>query len=65
MEPVLVALFAFSCGVFVIAAAVFDWNWFFSNWRARFFVNLLGRDGARLFYAGLGVLFFVIAARLY
>lgn len=58
------ALFAFACGIFVIAAAALDWDWFFSNWRARFFVNLFGRDGARLFYAALGAVFFVIAARL-
>lgn len=62
MEPT--ALFAAFCGVFVIAAAVLDWDWFFTNWRARFFVNLFGRDGARLFYALLGVFFFVLAAKL-
>lgn len=56
------ALFAVACGVFVITAAALDWDWFFNNWRARFFVNLLGRDGARLFYAALGVAFFVLAA---
>lgn len=63
MEPT--ALFAFACGVFVIAAAALDWDWFFNNWRARFFVNLFGRDGARLFYAALGAVFFVLAARLH
>ncbi len=63
MEPT--ALFAVACGVFVIAAAAFDWDWFFNNWRARFFVNLFGRDGARLFYAALGAAFFVLAAKLY
>lgn len=62
MEPS--ALFVFACGVFVIAAAALDWDWFFTNWRARFFVNLLGRDGARLFYALLGALLFFLAAML-
>ena len=62
MEPP--ALFAFLCVVFVIAAAVLDWNWFFNNWRARFFVNLFGRDGARLFYALLGALLFFPAVML-
>lgn len=57
------ALFAFACGVFVIAAAALDWDWFFNNWRARFFVRLFGRDGARLFYAALGIVFFVLAAK--
>ena len=58
------ALFAFACGVFVIAAAILDWDWFFNNWRARFFVNLFGREDARLFYAVLGVALFVLAAGL-
>lgn len=62
MEPP--ALFAFLCGVFVMAAAVLDWDWFFNNWRARFFVDLFGRDGARLFYALLGGLLFFLAAML-
>jgi hypothetical protein len=31
-----------------------DWNWFFAHPRARFFVDILGRGGARLFYAVLG-----------
>ncbi len=62
MEPT--ALFAFACGVFVIAAAASNWDWFFNNWRARFFVNLFGRDGARIIYALLGVFLFVLAAML-
>lgn len=62
MEPT--ALFAFACGIFVIAAAALDWDWFFNNWRARFFVKLFGRDGARMFYALLGVFLFVLAAML-
>jgi hypothetical protein len=48
-------LFAYMSGLFVIAAAILDWDWFFENWRARFFVDALGRDGARLLYGVLGV----------
>lgn len=58
------ALFAFLCGIFVIIAAACNWEWFFTNWRARFFVNLFGRDGARIIYALLGVFLFVLAAML-
>jgi hypothetical protein len=48
-------LFAYMSGLFVIAAAILDWDWFFEDWRARFFVDALGRDGARLLYGVLGV----------
>jgi len=47
--------FAALCGIFCIAAALFDWDWFFDNWRASFFVNVFGRSGARVFYGALGI----------
>ena len=47
-------LFACAAGVLVIAAAIFDWDWFFNNYKAKFFVDALGRDGARVFYGVLG-----------
>ncbi|MGN1416446.1 MAG: Imm17 family immunity protein [Oscillospiraceae bacterium] len=43
------------CGLFSIAGAVFDWDFFFSNSKARVFVRLLGRTGARIFYGILGI----------
>jgi hypothetical protein len=49
------ALFAFMSGVFVIAAALLDWDWFFHDYRAKFFVDIFGRDGARVFYGILGL----------
>jgi hypothetical protein len=48
------ALIAFLAGIFVMVAVVSDWNWFFENQRARFFVEHFGRGGARIFYAILG-----------
>ena len=42
-------------GLFTAICAMADWDWFMNNRRARLFVTLLGRDGARLLYAALGV----------
>jgi len=42
-------------GVFSIVAAVLDWDWFMNNYRARLFVSLFGRTGARIFYVILGI----------
>lgn len=42
-------------GLFTIAAAVLDWEWFFTNRRAAPFVRVFGRSGARIFYGLLGV----------
>ncbi len=47
-------------GLLCIAAAVCDWDWFFDNYRARPFVKLLGRNGARVFYAILGALLMIL-----
>jgi hypothetical protein len=41
-------------GLFIIAAAALDWEWFFTNWRAALFVRVFGRGGTRVFYGALG-----------
>jgi hypothetical protein len=57
-------LFAYAAGVFVIAAAIFDWDWFFNNYKAKFFVDALGRNGARMFYGVLGVAILFLGSQL-
>jgi small neutral amino acid transporter SnatA (MarC family) len=47
-------------GLFIISAAVLDWEWFFANWRAALFLKVFGRNGARIFYGLLGVLALVL-----
>ncbi len=47
-------LFVFA-GLFSIAGAILDWEWFMTSRRAAMFVRLLGRTGARVLYAILGV----------
>ena len=48
-------------GAFCICAGVFDWDFFFRNHTAAPLVRLLGRQGARKLYIGLGVIL-VLAA---
>jgi hypothetical protein len=54
-------LFALFAGLFVVSASVLDWDWFFNNSKAMFFVNLWGRRGARLFYLVLGVVLLLLS----
>ena len=49
-------------GVFTICGAVFDWDFFMENRRARLFVWMFGRNGARVFYALLGSAFLLGSA---
>lgn len=52
MNPV--GLILVAIGMFAVCGAVFDWDWFMSHRKARFFVTILTRTGARIFYALLG-----------
>jgi hypothetical protein len=52
-------LLIIAIGLFSIAGGILNWDWFMENHRARFFVNVLGRNGARAFYVGLGVFLMV------
>jgi hypothetical protein len=48
------SVFLIAAGAFAAAGGILDWDWFMMNRRARLFVALLGRTGARWFYALLG-----------
>lgn len=43
------------CGMFSAAGGLFGWDWFLNHRKARLWVKLLGRNGARGFYVVLGV----------
>ncbi len=50
----------FSLGLLSIAGGYLDWDWYM-NWRnSRWFVNLIGRKAARVFYIVIGFVFSVI-----
>lgn len=52
-----------SIGVFSILAAIKDWDFFMNHRRAKLFVKLFGRKGARVLYVILGC-FLVMAGIL-
>jgi len=49
-----------AAGLFSICGAVFDWDFFINNHKARLFVFLFGRTGARIVYAVLGIALMVL-----
>lgn len=53
-EYFILSLFLF-LGCLSILAALFNFDWFFQTNSATPFVNWLGRKGARIFYAFLGL----------
>lgn len=58
-------LLLFGAGAFTIVGAVMDWNWFMNSRRARFFVAIFGRTGARIFYILLGLFIIGMAGIIY
>ena len=60
MNPV--GLILVAAGLFSICGAAFDWDFFINSRKARFFVSILGRTGARIFYAILGLVIVVLGA---
>jgi small neutral amino acid transporter SnatA (MarC family) len=53
-DEVFVGGVAVALGLFFLAVAASNWDWYFSLRSARLMGRLLGRSGARIFYALLG-----------
>lgn len=54
------ALFFLGAGLFSLVAALADWDWYMNHRKAQFFVRILGRTGARIFYGLLGLFLMVM-----
>ena len=51
-------------GIFGIAGAGFNWDWFMESRKARFITKMFGgRTGARIFYLVIGVGFVLLGLR--
>lgn len=58
MDPV--GLILVAAGIFSITGAAFDWDWFINSRKAQFWVAILGRNGARVFYGVLGAVMTIV-----
>lgn len=54
MSSSVMGLVFIAIGLFAICGAGFNWDWFMTHRKARIFVALFTRTGARIFYALLG-----------
>ncbi len=53
-------LILIAAGAFTFLGGVMDWEWFMNHYKARLVVAILGRAGARGFYALAGVVFMIM-----
>ena len=60
MNPM--GLILVAAGIFSICGAALDWDFFINSRKARFFVAVFGRTGARIFYGVLGLVIVVMGA---
>lgn len=51
-----------AAGAFSVCGAWMDWDFFMNSRKARLFVNLFGRGGARVFYGLLGATILTMGA---
>ena len=59
--PLLTVVFGIFGGLFCIICAALDCDWFLNSNKAKVFVQLLGRVGARIFYILLGLFLMTIS----
>lgn len=57
----LTAFFCLGAGIFTLGSSFMDWDFFMNNRKARIFVKLFGRNGARVFYSLLGLAFVALS----
>jgi hypothetical protein len=58
-------IISIAVGIFTLSASIFNWDFFFENRKARFFMSVFGRNGSRIFYGILGLVFFFLAYKMY
>ena len=51
-------------GLFSIVCAAFDFDWFMNNSRAKFFIKIFKRSGARVFYIVLGIVLCIMGVAI-
>lgn len=64
-ETSFIAILLFAVGLFSLIGSLLNWDFFYNHRKARRFVNVLGRTGARIFYAILGIGLSVFAVFLF
>jgi hypothetical protein len=55
VQDVFVGVVAIGIGLFALLAAIFNWDWSYRLWKARWVEARFGRRGARVFYVILGL----------
>lgn len=63
-NEIIAAILCILVGTFTLVASVFNWEFFFQSRRAKIFLTIFRRKGARIFYSALGVLLFYVSFKM-
>jgi len=63
-KELIVIIISIGGGAFTILASIFNWDFFFENRKAKFFIKIFGRKGSRVFYFLLGLMLFFLAYKI-
>jgi hypothetical protein len=63
-QDLFVGAVAVAIGVFALGSAIFNWDWSYRLWKARWVESRFGRRGARVFYVMLGVLMITLGVAI-
>ena len=60
MTPTIIGILLGLAGLYTLAGAITNWDWFMESRKASRWVKLIGRNNARIFYIILGTLLFIL-----
>ncbi len=64
LQDFFVGTVAIAVGLFAWLSAVFNWNWSYRLWKARWVESRFGRRGARIFYVILGAVMIALGVAI-
>ncbi len=59
------AIFVVLIGLFAMVCSFMDFNFFMDNYKTKFLVSLIGRNGARAFYFILGLVLLAVGVNIW
>lgn len=62
MPPIVSVVLLVGCGVWLVAIAYYNQDSYMNHRRAQVIISMVGRGGARVFYATLGIVAIVYGA---
>lgn len=64
-ENFILQIFIIGAGIFSIVSSILNFDFYFESRKARFFVSIFGRNGARVFYGMLGIFLVILGVKTF